>query len=351
MPPLPFRPPSPLPPSSPPLPPAPPPVGVAAAIPAEKEDAAASLAAAAALQHAAALALSPSQGSVQATRRHTRPSPSRHGGHSRGPLRAECGLRSGRRDRLTLLRAFHALLCVPRHPLRSPEVAPVMTLSASPLPPPPPPPSHCGRPGRHRHLHRPRHRPRPHAAATLTAPTLIPTLAATVAAALAALALVAAALAAASRPAAAALQHASRPLTSSCPTALARRPPRHHRHLHRLALTATLPPTAQTSTDTPGPLRAATGRSRGPLRAECRHRSGRRERLSLVRAFHALLCVPKHALLFYSITHKTPPLPLSLDLGPCALGRGVARHARGSPAAWERAPARLAGGVRRTLSA
>ena len=103
--------------------------------------------------------------------------------------------------------------------------------------------------------------------------------------------------------------------------------------------------------DTPGSPRAATGRSRGPLRAECGLRSGRRERLSLLRAFHALLCVPKHALLFYSITHKTPPLPLSLDLGPCALGRGVARHARGSPAAWERAPARLAGGVRRTLSA
>ena len=48
--------------------------------------------------------------------------------------------------------------------------------------------------------------------------------------------------------------------------------------------------------DTPGSPRAATGRSRGPLRAECGLRSGRRERLSLLRAFHALLCVPKHTL-------------------------------------------------------
>ena len=42
--------------------------------------------------------------------------------------------------------------------------------------------------------------------------------------------------------------------------------------------------------DTPGSPRAATGRSRGPLRAECGLRSGRRERLSLLRAFYALLC-------------------------------------------------------------
>ena len=180
MPPLPFRPPSPLPPSSPPLPPAPPPVGVAAAIPAEKEDAAASLAAAAALQHAAALALSPSQGSVQATRRHTRPSPSRHGGHSRGPLRAECGLRSGRRDRLTLLRAFHALLCVFRSMHCTPLASPTSHLrchcpwTSSPPPPssPPSPPPLLSPPSPPRRPHRGPHRshPPPATATSFAAP-------------------------------------------------------------------------------------------------------------------------------------------------------------------------------------
>ena len=84
-------------------------------------------------------------------------------GRSRGPLRAECGLRSGRREQVQLStsRAFHALLCVPKHPLRSSVASP----KYCPRPRRPrstaATASHCGRPCHHRypHLRRPCHRP------------------------------------------------------------------------------------------------------------------------------------------------------------------------------------------------
>ena len=180
-------------------------------------------------------------------------------GRSRGPLRAECGLRSGRREQVQLStsRAFHALLCVPKHPLRSSVASP----KYCPRPRRPrstaATASHCGRPCHHRypHLRRPCHRPRPHAAATIPAATPPSQPSAAVASRR-------------RRPPACRRSH---PLASSRPTALARRPPCHHRHLHRLALTAALPPQGSAAAQThpsPGPLRAATGRSRGPLQAE-----------------------------------------------------------------------------------
>ena len=139
----------------------------------------------------------------------------------------------------------------------------------------------------------------------------------------------------------------SHPLASSRPTALARRPPCHHRHLHRLALTAALPPKAARQ-HRHTPHLALSEPPRGapavPSKLNESVASGAGgASLSSSRAFPALLCVPMHAL------HSSSVSPASHlhSHWPCALGRGVARHARGSlhwPCALGRGVARHARG-------